>query len=131
MQAQELVCDRIGLIEAGVALIAYCGSRLAHLEIRRESQRLGILVAPERRISSPVMTKMEAGRPTGARRAAIRVDLEIASYSRLRSAKSEGLPVWSVWPAKSGLCGKVVCNARRVNAFSFLSTLLSPPKYRS
>src|SRR5205809_257576 len=54
----------------------------------------GRLVAPERRISSPVMTKTEAG---ASDRRSARRDTEVisrlASSSRLRSARSEGLPV--------------------------------------
>jgi len=89
---QKLVCDRV--VEAACAdrVLARVDSR--HLEIGRESQRLGRLVAPERRISSPVMTKTEAGASDkrSARRG-YRCDLEVGELLQAQVARSEGLPV--------------------------------------
>src|SRR6267143_3647901 len=124
---QELVCDRIGLIEAACADRVLVGVDSRHLEIRRESQRLGDTRGSRAANIVPGDDKDGSGcvrQALGAPR--YRGDLEIGELLQAEVGQVEGLAGLSVG-RESGQCGNGgYADARCVNAFFFFIDLNYP-----
>src|SRR2546430_2036378 len=124
---EELVCDRTGLIEAARADRILAGVDSGHLEIWRESERLGdtsgsraanILAGDDKDGSGRVRQALGATRYRG--------DLEIGELLQAEVGQVGGLAGLRV-RRESGHCGNSgYADARCVNAFFFLIDLNYP-----